>query len=257
MLQAQVRSAALRFVEAYRASVIGGDDLQAIAATPLVRRFAFWLAVSNRAFPGDISATTSVSAIGPATPASASGQVLDVELSAQVDVVGQPLEGDPIQFSVPLVGPVRLAATAPGTWKVIDFVRFGVPVSSAFVPLDLVYERRGLRITLDSFGAVPTWSFFVRIAATGPEALLLTEGDVTLVGADGERVAQAIEVSVPLLSVAAGERIAGALSFEPIADLGGVSLRIDVAGAADPAPLEIPLKPIVEKLTSAGSDAQP
>jgi hypothetical protein len=258
MLQAQVRGAALRFVEAYRASVIGGDDLEAIAATPLVRRFAYWLAVSNRAFPGDISATSSVSAVGQATSASANGQVLDVELSAQIDVVGQPPEGDPIQFSVPLVGPVRLVATAPGTWKVIDFVRFGVPVSSAFVSLeDRVYERRGLRITLDSFGAVPTWSFFVRIAATGPGALTLTENDVNLVGADGEVVGRAIEVSVPLLSVAAGERVDGALSFEPLTDHGGVSLRIDAGGADDPAPLEIPLAPIIDDLATAGSNTQP
>ena len=257
MLQTQARGAALRFVEAYRATVLGGDDLEALAATPLMRRFAYWLAVTNRAFPGDIVATSTVSEVGPAVSVGADGQVLDVELAAQVDVVAQPPEGDPLQLSVPLVGPVRLAATAPGTWRVIDFVRFGRPVSGAYVPLDLMYERPGLRITLDSFGVVPTWSFFVRIAAIGQKALTLAEADVSLVGIDGEVVGEVVEVSVPLLQVAPGDRIDGALSFEPLNRIRGVSLRIDFAGARGPDPLEIPLGPIVGGDAGAGSGTQP
>ncbi len=66
MLQTQVRGAALRFVEAYRTTLLGGHDLEALAATPLMRRFGYWLAVTNRAFPGDITATSTVSAVGPA-----------------------------------------------------------------------------------------------------------------------------------------------------------------------------------------------
>ena len=255
MLQTQVRGAALRFVEAYRATVLGGDDLEAIAATPLMRRFAYWLAVTNRAFPGDITASSTVSTVGPAIPVDPGGQVLDVELAAQVEVVAQPPDGDPLQLSVPLVGPVRLAATAPGAWRVIDFVRFGVPVSSAFVLLDLEYERRGLRITLDSFGAVPMWSFFVRVEATGSRALTLAETDVTLVDADGAVVGEAIEVSAPLLEVAPGQSIDGALSFDRLAEIRGVSLRIDLGGTADPAPLEIPLGPIIGQ--GAGSSSEP
>jgi hypothetical protein len=257
MLQTQARGAALRFVEAYRATVLGGDDLEALAATPLIRRFAYWLAVTNRAFPGDIAATSAVSEVGPAVSVGADGQVLDVELAAQVEVVAQPPEGDPLQLSVPLVGPVRFAATAPGAWRVIDFVRFGRPVSSAFVPLHLVYERPGLRITLDSFGAVPTWSFFVRVTATGQKALTLAEADVSLVSIDGDVVGEAIEVSAPLLQVAPGNRIDGALSFEPLNRIRGVSLRIDFAGAGGPDPLEIPLRPIVGGDAGAGSGAQP
>ncbi|MEX1263579.1 MAG: hypothetical protein WEE66_06530 [Actinomycetota bacterium] len=255
MLQTQARGAALRFVEAYRVTVLGGDDLEALAATPLMRRFAYWLAVTNRAFPGDITATSTVSEIGPAISVSTDGQVLDVELAAQVDVVAQPPDGDPLQLSVPLVGPVRLAAIAPGAWRVIDFVRFGRPVSSAFMPLGLVYQRRGLRITLDSIGVVPTWSFFVRVAATGPKALTLAEDDVTLVDTAGDVVGDAIEVSTPLLEVAPGDRIDGALSFEPLTEIQGVSLRIDISGTHDPAPLEIPLGPILGNSAVARSGA--
>ena len=245
LLQAQVRATTLRFVEAYRATVLGGDDLEDMAATPLMRRFAYWLGVTNRAFPGEISATSTVNALGPATAISDDGRVLEVELSAQVDVVAQPPEGEPLQFSVPLDGPVRLGATEPGTWRVIDFVRFGVPMSGAFVPLHRDFERPGVRLTLDSFGGVPTWSFFVRIAATGPQVLTLDEADVTLVDASGEVVGEAIEVSAPLLEVAPGGHIDGALTFEPLEDPRGISLRIDLGGPGDPVPLEIPLRSLL------------
>jgi hypothetical protein len=245
MLQAQVRGATLRFVEAYRATVIGGDDLRGLVATPLMRRFAYWLGVTNGSFPGEISATSTVTAVGPATVVGGQGRVLEVDLAAQVDVLAQPPEGDPLQFSVPLDGPVRLAATDPGTWRVIDFVRFGVPVSAAFVPVDRVFQRPGVRIALDAFGGVPTWSFFVRIAATGPKVLSIAEEDVTLVDAEGLVVGEAIEVSVPLLEIAPGGHIDGALTFQPLRDATGVSLRIDVNGADDPPPLEVPLDAVL------------
>jgi len=247
--QAQLRAATLRFVEAYRTTVIGGNELRALAATPLMRRFAYWLGVTNRAFPGDISATTTVGAVGSASGIGGDAPVVEIDLSAQVDVVAQPAEGEPFELSVPLDGPVRFAADEAGGWRVLDFVRFGVPVSGAFVPLDLDYRRPGVRITVDSFGGVPSWSFFVRISATGPRVLTLDEADVTLVDAEGEVVGEAIEVSTPLLEVAPGGRIDGALSFEPLQNVGGVSLRIDLSGAEDPVPLEVPLSAV----TRAGS----
>lgn len=246
LLQAQVRSATLRFVEAYRATVLGGDELRAMAATPLMRRFAYWLGVTNGAFPGEITATSTVGAIGPATVVGAGGRVLEVDLVARVDVLAQPPEGDPLEFSVPLDGPVRFAASEAGGWRVIDFVRFGVPVSAAFLPVGVRYERPGVQIVLDSFGGVPTWSFFVRVAATGPQVLSLAEDDVTLVGAGGDVVGEAIEVSVPLLEIAPGGRIDGALTFEPLDEIRGVSLRIDVNGPEDPVALEIPLSAVID-----------
>lgn len=248
LLQAQVRGAAIEFVEAYRATVLGGRELRAVAATPLMRRFAYWLAVTNGAFPGELSASSTINAVGPATVVGAQGQVLEVDLAAQVDVVAQPPQGEPQQFSVPLDGPVRFAAAEPGRWRIIDFVRFGVPVSGAFVPLDLVYARAGVRITLDAFGGVPNWSFFVRIASTGPRVLTLAEPDVSLVDADGAVVGEALDVSEPLLEIAPGGRIDGALSFAPIEDIRGVSLRIDVGGPGEgPVPLEIPLRAVLDQ----------
>ena len=255
MLQAQVRGAALRFVEAYRATVEGGDDLEALTASPLMQRFAHWVGVMNRAFPGEVTATSTVITVGPASPVDAAGRVLDVNLAAQIDGVAQPTGGDPLQFSIPLAGPVRLAATAPGSWRVIDFVRFGVPVSSAFVPLDLTFERRGVRIILDSFGAVPTWAFFVRIRATGGSPVTVEESDVTLIDSEGRAMAEAVEVSVPLLEVAPGPAVEGALSFERLDRFGGLSLRIDLGGDPDPAPLEIRLDPLLGELFGAGNGA--
>jgi len=245
LLQAQVRGATVRFVEAYRTSLLGGDELRKLVATDLMRRFAYWLGVTNRSFPGQISATSVVSGVGPATAVSADGQVLEVDVSARVDVSAQPAQGEPLQFSVPLDGPVRFAATEPGAWRVIDFVRFGVPVSGAFLPLDLEFERPGVRVVLDAFGGVPTWSFFVRIVATGPRVLSLDEADVTLVGIDGAVVGRAVEVSIPLLEVAPGDRADGALSFEALEQTQGVRLRIDLSGGDDPAPLEIPLRSVI------------
>ena len=246
MLQAQVRTAALAFVEAYRATVAGGDELRSVAATPLMRRFSHWLGVTNRSFPGEIVATSTVGGIGPATLVGSDDRVLEVELAATVDIVAQPEQGEPLELSVPLDGPVRFAAAEPGAWRVIDFHRFGVPVSGAFVPLDLVFERPGVKLTLDAFGGVPNWSFFVRLAATGPEVLTLDEGDVALVDERGEVVAEAIEVSVPLLEVAPGGAIEGAMTFAALEEIQGVSLRIDMSGRADPVPLEIPLRTLLD-----------
>lgn len=241
VLQTQVRAATLRFVEAYRDAVLGGGDLGALTGTPLLRRWAYWLGVTNRAFPGEITATSTIGGVGPAALVSAEGPLLQVDLAAQVDVVAQPHQGDPLEFSVPLDGPVRLIAERPGVWRVTDFVRFGVPVSSAFVRLDLRYERPGVALELDSFGSVPNWSFFVRIAATGADVLTLDESDASLVRRDGTRMGEAIEVSPPLLSVGAGRRASGAITFERLERTRGISLRIDLGGPADPDPLEIPL----------------
>jgi hypothetical protein len=246
LLQAQIRGAAVRFVEAYRTTVLGGDDLRAFAATPLMRRFAYWLGVTNRSFPGEIVASSTVSGVGPATAVGSESGVIEVDLVARVDVTAQPPQGDPLEFSVPLDGPVRFAATEPGAWRVLDFVRFGVPVSRAFVPLDLRFRRPGVDLVLDSFGGVPNWSFFVRLAATGPRSLTLEESDVSLVDASGTVVGRAIEVSVPLLEVAPGGRIDGALTFEQLDAVRGVSLRIDLNGDRDPVPLEIPLRTIAQ-----------
>jgi hypothetical protein len=215
-----------------------------MAATPLMRRFAYWLGVTNRSFPGEITATSMVGAVGPAIGVGGDGQALEVDVSAQVDVIAQPTQGDPLEFSVPLDGPVRFAAAEPGAWRVIDFVRFGVPVSGAFVPLDLDFRRPAVRFTLDSFGGVPNWSFFVRVSATGPRVLTLDESDVTLVDAEGKVVGEAIEVSAPLLEVAPGGRIAGALAFAPFLAVRAFALGIPRGGARAPAPLEIPLSAV-------------
>ncbi len=72
--------------------------------------------------------------------------------------------------------------------------------------------------------------------------LTLAEGDVALIDSHGEVVGTAVEVSMPLLEIAPGDAIDGALSFEPLSEVRGVSLRIDLGGAGDPVPLEIPLR---------------
>jgi hypothetical protein len=244
VLQSQVRAATLRFVDAYRDAVLGGDDLETVTGNGLLRRWAYWVGVTNRAFPGDITATTTIGGLGPAALVSSEGPLLEVPLAAQIDVVAQPTEGDPLEFSVPMDGPVRLVADEGGTWRVTDFVRFGVPVSAAFLRLDRRYERPGVTIELDAFGAVPNWSFFLRVAATGDEPVTLAEGDATLVARDGAAVGEAIEVSAPLLRVGPGRRADGAITFEPIAEVQGVSLRIDLGGSGDPAALEIPLSSV-------------
>ena len=237
----------LRFVEAYRATVLGGDDLEGMAATPLMRRFAYWLGVTNRAFPGEITATSTVNALGPATAICDDGRVLEVQLSAQVDVVAQPPEGEPLQFSVPLDGPVRLAATEPGHLardrlrSVRGADERSVPAARPRCTSDPACASRST-----AFGGVPTWSFFVRIAATGPQVLTLDEADVTLVDARRRGGRQGDRGLEPLLEIAPGGHIDGALTFEPLADARGVSLRIDLGGPGDPVPLEIPLRSVLD-----------
>jgi hypothetical protein len=48
-----------------------------------------------------------------------------------------------------------------------------------------------------------------------------------------------------LLEIAPGGHIDGALTFEPLEDPRGISLRIDLGGAGDPVPLEIPLRSLL------------
>ena len=81
ILQAQVRAATLRFVEAYRDAVLGGDDLGAVTGNALLRRWAFWVGVTNRAFPGEITATTTIGGIGPAALVSSEGPLLEASNS--------------------------------------------------------------------------------------------------------------------------------------------------------------------------------
>ena len=64
-----------------------------------------------------------------------------------------------------------------------------------------------------------------RVAATGPRVLTLEEADVTLVDARGDVVGKPIDVSSSLLEIAPGGHIDGALTFQPLADDRGVSLR--------------------------------
>jgi hypothetical protein len=54
LLQAQVRDAALGFIEAYRATVLGGRELRTVAATARVRRGDYVVVGRGGAFAGDI-----------------------------------------------------------------------------------------------------------------------------------------------------------------------------------------------------------
>ena len=143
LLQAQVRGAALEFVEAYRATVLGGRELRTVAATPADAPVRL-LAGRHEPAPSRASSARR----RPSTPSDPRRWWAAPGSGARgrrrrPRSTSSPSRRTASRSSSPCRSTARSDSRrpSPGQWRVIDFVRFGVPVSGAFVPLDLDYEQ--------------------------------------------------------------------------------------------------------------------
>jgi hypothetical protein len=192
-----------------------------------------WLGIQDREFPGTISGAVENNEIGPAAPfelTSVPGSeafLRDVDVRATITFSFRPEDGEAIALSRSLDGPMRLLFDDEhGTWSVLDFTRDGIPLSRTFeiVAETAAASRDGTDVAIDSFVSVPYWQFFLRMSTD--RAVGLAPHDVELLGADGERIAVAREVTSSLQAIDAGPVAEGIVTFPAQATADGLTLRI-------------------------------
>jgi hypothetical protein len=171
------REAVVSFIEAYRASPQQGAlPLAHHVAGQELASWVRWLDVQHREFDGTIEAASDVrdvEFVGTLQARRANGA--QVGLSASVTFVFDPTDDDPIELVRVLDGPVTLVRTELGTYRVIDLLRNGVPMSDG-IELFRNEERTegSVTVRLDSlFMFPPSWQFNVIVANAGDQDVVL------------------------------------------------------------------------------------
>jgi hypothetical protein len=242
------RHAARRFVDAYaQAGEDGGNGLEAIVGTRLLRSWVHWLQVQHEQFPGTVSGTVDSTDIGPAVPIEVEGVPGSAEVLRQVDVRATvlfsyvPEEGEAFTSTRSLDGPMRLVREASGAWSVLDFTRDGIPLSRQFEKVQgAVALDEGVGVSVLSFTAAPIWQFGLVVSTD--ETATLSPDSVTLTDADGTPVASARAVTNSLARIRGGSTVQGLVTFQPQASAAGLSLRFELRGAGERSTIiQIPL----------------
>jgi hypothetical protein len=214
------REAVVEFVEAYRDSPNDGTDhLMDLVAGPDLASWAKWLGVQNREFDGTIEGAADVrdvEFVGAVNTPRASGA--SVGLSASVGFRFTPTGEDPFDRVRILDGPVTLVRTSPGTYRVLDLTRDGVPMSDSIQPFRKQTRTEGdVTVTLDSlFMFNPSWQFNVVVENRSDRDLRLDANGAALFHdhADGfDRVEGDVVVTPSLLTVPAGATVEGMAAF--------------------------------------------
>jgi hypothetical protein len=245
---AGAREAARAFVEAYaEAPADDGAELRTLVGTPLLRRWASWLQVQDRGFPGTIAGDPATILVGPAAPfevesVPGSSEILrEVDLRASVTFAFAPDDGDPFDVVRSLDGPMRLIRGPGQDWTVLDFTRDGLPLTSQFEGVDGARASGpGIRATVAAFFASPTWQFGLVLHTS--DALVMTPEDVTLVDGDGATVATAGAITTQLERIAAGATVRGLAAFDARSSAQGLFLRLDLGSPHVRRALLIPLQ---------------
>jgi hypothetical protein len=221
------REAVVQFVEAYRDSPTDGiDPLIALIAGPDLASWAKWLNVQNTEFDGTIQGVADVrdvEFVGAVSTPRASGA--SVGLSASVAFRFSPYGDKPFEFVRILDGPVTLIRTSPGSYRVLDLVRDGVPMSDSIQPFrKQTRTEGGLTVTMDSlFMFMPTWQFNVVVENAGAHAAQIAEDGAALFvdrGDGFERVGGQPRLTSSLVTIPAGQTVEGLVAFraQPSAD---------------------------------------
>lgn len=233
--QAAVRAAAIEFVRAYAATARSGRELaRPLVAGPVLRDWVHWVAVQQAELQGSTASHADVGAVGPARPVDLPGLgaggelVREVDLVAGIDLRVSPDEGDPFSYFRALDGPMRLVSDEAGRWRVTDFTRDGLPLSAVFQVLEDVgiEDGSGVAVAVDSFVALPTWQFDLRVSAEDGPAISLTSAGATIVDRSGRSIAVARDVTSSLSTIGAGETVEGIVTFGALPTADGVLLRL-------------------------------
>jgi hypothetical protein len=144
---------------------------------------------------------------------------------------------------------------ADGGWKVLDFTRDGIPLSSAF---DIVKggtrTAGGIRVTIDAFLSAPYWEFF--IVAAGSPAFGFTTNATRLVARDGSHV-DAKTVTESLRRVQAATTAEGIATFPPQSSAEGLTLEVTLATTRGPLTLDFPLANLIHPIPLAATPPSP
>lgn len=222
------REAVVQFVEAYRDSPTDGiDPLMALVAGPDLDSWAKWLNVQNTEFDGTIQGVADirdVEFVGAVSTPRASGA--SVALSASVGFRFVPSNGDdPIDRIRILDGPVTLVRTAPGSYRVLDLTRDGVPMSDSIQPFrHQTRSESEVTVTMDSvFMFTPSWQFNMIVTNDSPHDIQLAEDGAALFverGGGFDRVPGMVAVTPSLVTIPAGQTVEGLVAFraQPSAD---------------------------------------
>jgi hypothetical protein len=244
------RRAVVEFVEAYRASPHQGvDPLFGLVAGRELAEWVRWLDVQHREFEGEIEAISDVrdvefvGAISDEESTSA-----QVGLSASVIFTYTPSDDDPIQLIRVLDGPVTLVRTAPATFRVVDLLRNGVPMSDGIVPFPNEQRTEAdVTVRLTSlFMFPPFWQFNIIIENRGAADLRLDPAGAALFveTADGfERVNGSITGS--LEAIPAGAAVDGLMVFRAQDSADGRVLSLAYGNGPDVLVFEFPLTDLV------------
>ncbi len=256
------RAAAFAFVQAY-ADETGADvaALEGLVGTKRLHRWAHWLRVQNREFPGSIAGSVAGAQVGPAAPFSVSSVpgsesiLRQVDVSATVTFRFEPTSGDPISVERSLDGPMRLVLDpADGSWKVLDFTRDGLPLSAAFETVKgATITMDGITIVLDAFLSEPYWEFF--LTASGDRAFGLT-AEGTALSSDGKPIL-AQTVTRSLAHVAADSEAEGIATFAPQPSAAGLALRIRLTTSRGVVLLSVSLDDLIHPIPLAAASASP
>jgi len=244
------RQAVVEFVEAYRESPDQGvGRLRQLVVGPDLRSWVRWLDVQHREFEGTIESAADVrdvEFIGAVTARRI--PLASVGLSASVLFRFDPPDDDPIDLVRVLDGPVTLIRTAPGTYRVEDLLRNGVPMSDGIQPFRRqVRAEGGVTVHLDSlFMFPPRWQFNVVIENATPHDVSLDPDGAALFvdrGDGFERVEGALTPS--LRAVPSGRTAEGLMVFPAQRSADGRVLSLVYGRGPKALRFEFPLQDLV------------
>ncbi|HET8526855.1 MAG TPA: hypothetical protein VFM81_09500 [Actinomycetota bacterium] len=258
------REAVVQFVEAYRDSPTDGiDPLMALVAGPDLASWAKWLNVQNTEFDGTIQGVADVrdvEFVGAVSTPRASGA--SVGLSASVAFRFSPKGDKPFEFVRILDGPVTLVRTSPGSYRVLDLVRDGVPMSDSIQPFrNQTRTEGGVSVTMDSlFMFMPTWQFNIVVENAGPRDVQITEDGAALFvdrGDGFERVGGQPRVTSSLVTIPSGRTVEGLVAFRAQPSADGRVFSLTYGQGKGALSFEFPLSDLVTQVPPPPPTDQP
>jgi hypothetical protein len=245
------RQAVVDFVVAYAASPTEGVGRlsQTVTGTEL-ESWVRWLDVQHREFAGGVAATSDIRDVEFIESATtADGTMARVGLSATVTFDYAPDDDDPFQLARILDGPVLLAQTGPGRYRVVNLLRDGVPMADG-IEIFRDQSRTGgsVDVVLDSlFMFPPFWQFNVVVRNDSDRPVTLDPDVLGLyVAGPGTSVRNEDRgVSDSLLVVAPGTTVDGVIAFEQQDAAEGRTLTIAYARGRREIRFEFPLDGLV------------
>jgi hypothetical protein len=247
---AAARQAVVDVVRAYASSPTQGvGPLSSLVAGPDLASWVRWLDVQHREFAGTIEASADVRDVEFVTTIEAVDATgAQVGLSASVAFTFRP-EGDaPFDRSRILDGLVTLVRIGSGEYRVVDFQRDGVPMSTGIEIFENEVRARGAaEVHLDSlFMFPPNWQFNVVVRNLGTEPMLVDARATGLYVESEDGFARTEGVITRSLEVVPpGAEVAGIVAVPGQDSAAGRTLVVAYESGRRPVRFEFPLRALV------------